>query len=65
MDVRNEVCYRVQQLRRQTGITLDMLSDQQVHYIMDRLNHRPRKGLAFQTPHEILCKETGTQPKQT
>ena len=46
------------------GMALDTLSDQQVHYIMDRLNHRPRKGLAFQTPYEILCKETGTQPKQ-
>ena len=45
------------------GMALDTLSDQQVHHIMDRLNHRPRKGLAFQTPHEILCKETGTQPK--
>ena len=46
------------------GMALDTLSDQQIHHIMDRLNHRPRKGLAFQTPHEILWKETGTQPKQ-
>ena len=45
------------------GTALDTLSDEQVHHIMDRLNHRPRKGLAFQTPHEILCKETGIQPK--
>ena len=45
------------------GTALDTLSDKQIHHIMDRLNHRPRKGLAFQTPHEILCKETGEQPK--
>ena len=45
------------------GTALDTLSDEQVHHIMDRLNHRPRKGLAFQTPHEILCQETGVQPE--
>ena len=45
------------------GTALDTLSEAQIHHIMDRLNHRPRKGLAFQTPHEILCKETGVQPK--
>ena len=28
MDVRNEVCYRVQQLRRQTGITQEKLAEQ-------------------------------------
>ena len=43
------------------GTALDTLSDKQIHHIMDRLNHRPRKGLAFQTPHEILCQETGIQ----
>ena len=46
------------------GTALDTLSQAQVHHIMERLNHRPRKGLAFQTPHEILCKETEVQPKQ-
>ena len=45
------------------GTALDTLSQAQIHHIMDRLNHRPRKGLAFQTPHEILCKETGRQPE--
>ena len=45
------------------GTGLDTLSEAQIHHIMDRLNHRPRKGLAFQTPHEILCKETEVQPK--
>ena len=45
------------------GTALDTLSEAQIHHIMDRLNHRPRKGLAFQTPHEILCNETGMQPK--
>ena len=44
------------------GTALDTLSEAQVHHIMDRLNHRPRKGLAFQTPHEILGKETEVQP---
>ena len=45
------------------GMALDTLSEAQIHHIMDRLNHRPRKGLAFQTPHEILCQETEAQPK--
>ena len=45
------------------GTAVDTLSEAQIHHIRDRLNHRPRKGLAFQTPHEILCKETGVQPK--
>ena len=45
------------------GTPLDTLSEAQVHHIMERLNHRPRKGLAFQTPYEILSKETGTQLK--
>ena len=36
------------------GMALDTRSEEQVHHIMDRLNHRPRKGLAFQTPHENL-----------
>ena len=44
------------------GMALDRLSEEQIRRIMDRLNHRPRKGLAFQTPHEILCKETGVKP---
>ena len=43
------------------GTALDTLPEAQVHHIMDRLNHRPRKGLAFQTPHEILCQETAIQ----
>ena len=43
------------------GSPLDTLSEAQIHHIMDRLNHRPRKGLAFQTPHEILCQETEVQ----
>ena len=45
------------------GTPLDTLSDQQVHHIMERLNQRPRKGLAFQTPYEILAKETGVKSK--
>ena len=45
------------------GTALDTLSEALIHHLMDRLNHRPRKGLAFQTPHEILCQETGVQPR--
>ena len=45
------------------GTALDTLSDEQVHHIRDRLNHRPRKALAFQTPHEILAQETRGQPE--
>ena len=45
------------------GTALDTLSDKQIHHIMDRLNHRPRKGLAFQTPYESLSKETAVQPE--
>ena len=45
------------------GTALDTLSEAQIHHIMERLNHRPRKGLAFQTPHEILDQETRGQPK--
>ena len=45
------------------GMALDTLPEKQVQHIMVRLNHRPRKGLAFQTPHEILYQETGFQPE--
>ena len=47
------------------GRALDTLSEKQVHHIMDRLNHRPRKGLTFQTPHETLSRETGYQLGET
>ena len=47
------------------GIHLDALSEAQVQHIMDRLNHRPRKGVAFQTPGEILYQETGFLAIQT
>jgi len=33
------------------------LSDAQIQHIMDRLNHRPRKGLGYRTPHELLFLE--------
>ena len=49
-----------QYLPKDTAV--DTLSEGPVLHIMDRLNHRPRKGLAFQTPHEILARETGLQP---
>ena len=46
------------------GTAVDSLSEEQVHHIRDRLNHRPRKGLAFETPHEILARETGLHPEK-
>ena len=41
------------------GTVLATLPQEQIRHIMERLNHRPRKGLVFQTPHEILCREIG------
>lgn len=41
------------------GASLEHLTQQDVDYIRDQLNHRPRKCLDFQTPHEVLCRETG------
>jgi IS30 family transposase len=44
------------------GESLEHLTQQDVHYIRNQLNHRPRKCLDFQTPHEVLYRETGYQP---
>ena len=41
------------------GTVLETVPPERIRHIMQRLNHRPRKGLAFQTPHEILCREVG------
>ena len=41
------------------GTKLETLPPERIRLIMERLNHRPRKGLAFQTPHEIFCREIG------
>ena len=52
----------IRQYVPQDTTTVDSLSEEQMHHIRDRLNHRPRKGLAFKTPHEILARETGLHP---
>ena len=44
------------------GESLEHLTQQEVDYIRNQLNHRPRKCLDFQTPHEVLCQETGYNP---
>ncbi len=42
-----------QYLPKQTD--LRYVSDDQLRFIMDRLNHRPRKTLGFKTPYEVFC----------
>jgi transposase, IS30 family len=36
------------------GMALTDITDEQVRYAVDRLNHRPRKVLGYRTPHEVL-----------
>ena len=36
------------------GCDIRALSDEQIEYIMDRLNNRPRKSLGFLTPNEVF-----------
>lgn len=38
------------------GIDLRFVSSDELAFVMDRLNHRPRKKLAFKTPHDIFVK---------
>lgn len=33
---------------------LDNVTQKQLEYIMEKLNHRPRKSLGFKTPHELF-----------
>lgn len=42
-----------QYLPKQTD--LRHVTDDQLRFIMDRLNHRPRKTLGFKTPYELFC----------
>lgn len=42
-----------QYLPKQTD--LRRVSQTQLQFIMDRLNHRPRKTLGFKTPYEVFC----------
>lgn len=34
---------------------LRYVTDDRLRFIMDRLNHRPRKTLGYKTPYEVLC----------
>jgi IS30 family transposase len=34
---------------------LRYVTEQDLQFIMDRLNHRPRKTLGFKTPYEVFC----------
>ncbi len=36
---------------------LDDVSEEELEHIMSRLNHRPRKRLAYRTPHEVFFEE--------
>ena len=38
------------------GMDLRNVSSEELAFVMDRLNHRPRKRLAFKTPHDIFVK---------
>jgi len=38
------------------GMDLRNISSEELAFVMDRLNHRPRKRLAFKTPHDIFVK---------
>ncbi len=39
------------------GTSLDDLTEWDLEWIMDRLNHRPRKCLGYRTPHEVFYNE--------
>lgn len=46
------------------GKSLKNLTPAQLKILQDKINHRPRKSLDFQTPHEVLlshCKHLGVQ----
>ena len=40
------------------GMELTEISQEQVQYAVDRLNHRPRKVLDFKTPFEVFFGKT-------
>jgi len=35
---------------------LSQISDEEVEWIQDKLNNRPRKSLGYSTPHEVLSR---------
>ena len=36
------------------GMALTDITEEQVQWAVERLNHRPRKVLGFRTPHEVF-----------
>jgi len=42
------------------GADLRVVSSEELAFVMERLNHRPRKTLAFKTPHDIFVKNYST-----
>lgn len=47
------------------GMALTEISQEQVQYAVDRLNHRPRKVLDFKTPFEVFFGKTMRYTKST
>ena len=43
-------------------VDFEPVSDAEIHRVMDRLNHRPRKVLDFRSPYEVWYQETGNEP---
>lgn len=43
------------------GMSFDDLSERDVKWVMDRLNHRPRKCLRYRTPHEVFYEMTAEE----
>jgi IS30 family transposase len=41
------------------GCSFEDIADEQVEAVMHRLNHRPRKGLNYQTPHAVFFDQVG------
>ena len=44
------------------GTDLEPVSDADIHQVMDRLNHRPRKVFGFRLAYEVWCQVTGNEP---
>ena len=47
------------------GSSFQNITDEDVEAVMDKLNHRPRKTLNYQTPHAVLLLKTGKTPHDT
>ncbi len=47
------------------GTSFKRITQDMLEFVMDRLNHRPRKKLGYKTPHEVFhenLKDTSTKP---